>query len=75
MTERNNIQDIQIATLTANQESTSKKVDCLSDKVDQIMTNHLYHIKEDLAKLSANQKILLWFMFAMLGGIVALYFK
>jgi len=32
-------------------------------------------IKIKITELSTNQKILLWFMFMILGGIVGLFFK
>jgi len=38
--------------------------------------NHeISYVQIDIAEIKTNQKILLWFMFAIIGGIIALYFK
>lgn len=55
-----------------------QRISKLEEDFRTVCTNYNHEIgavQVDIAEIKANQKILLWFMFAMLGGIVALYFK
>jgi hypothetical protein len=54
------------------------RISKLEDEFRTVCSNYNHEIgavQIDIAEIKANQKILLWFMFAMLGGIIALYFK
>ncbi len=75
MEEVNNKQNIQIARLEECQKSTEKKLDSMEEKVDLILTNHLPHIQETVSKLDANQRIFMWFMLAIMGALIGLFFK
>lgn len=78
----NHKQDIQIASVQAKVDFTCErvsdlngKVSSIEEKVDRIITNHLPHVEVSIARLDANQKILLFFMMAIVGALIGLYFN
>lgn len=78
----NHKQDILINTLQAKVDFTCEKVSDLNAKtngidakVDKIISNHLPHIEVSIAKLDANQKIILTVMFMVIAGLIGLFFK
>jgi len=73
--EINNKQNVQIARLEENQKIQAKKLDALEEKIDEIITNHLFHIGQDMSRLNTNQKQLLWFMGAIVMALIGLWIK
>lgn len=55
-----------------------KRISTLENDFKTVCANYNHEIgavQVDIAEIKTNQKILLWFMFAILGSIIALYFK
>lgn len=83
MTKNNNHkQDVLIATLQAKVDFSCERISDLNAKttgidlkVDKIIANHLPHIETSIARLDANQKIVLTVMFMIIAGLIGLFFK
>jgi len=71
----NNQQNIQIAKIETKIESIEKIVTGLDTKVETIAINCIPTLTKDVAKIDANQKILRWFMFAIIAALIGLYFR
>jgi len=71
----NEKQNIQIAKIETKIESIEKIVTGLDTKVETIATNCIPTLTKEVAKMDANQKIILWFMFAIVAALIGLYFR
>lgn len=59
-------------------ESQDRRITALENNFQSICENYNHEIGKvqvDIAEIKTNQKILLWFMFAMLAGMIGLFFK
>ena len=46
----------------------------ISQDLHEIKANHLAHIEPDVAEIKGRLGILQWLVFAVIGGIIAVYF-
>ena len=59
-------------------EEQDRRLSALEEQFIEVCNKYneeIGEIKIKITELSTNQKILLWFMFMILGGIVGLFFK
>lgn len=71
----NSNQDLQITELKTDVGWIKKDMADVKSSVNKIETNCIPTINSALLKLDTNQKILLWFMMAIIIALIGLFFK
>jgi hypothetical protein len=75
MQDINEKQNIEIAEIKTEIKNIKEMVQGLNVKVDLITTNCIPTLTKEVAKMEANQKILMAFMFAVVAALIGLYFR
>jgi uncharacterized protein YdaL len=57
------------------QDERITNVESKFDRLCDYYNHQITAIKEDIAYIKANQKTLMWFMFAIIGALIGLFFK
>ena len=75
MQDINNKQNIQLAKLEERIKAVEIVLRALDTKITLISVNCIPTLTKEVAKMDANQKILMAFMFAVVAALIGLYFK
>ena len=72
---KNAEQDMAIARIEERVKSLESKCQSIENKIDNIKNNCLTEINKQIVKLDTNQKMLMFFMMAIIGALIGLYFR
>jgi len=75
MQDINEKQNIQIARIEERMKHIEKVLESLDAKITLISVNCIPTLTKEVAKMEANQKILMAFMFAVVAALIGLYFR
>lgn len=70
----NTQQDIKIIKIKTDVDWIKKEIEEITAAIDVIQKNCLPTINSQLAKIEANQVMLMWFMMAAIGALIGLFF-